>query len=517
LKTTTAIVGTLGSVALLVGLPAPAFGQVTGSEQIPGSPDSGENGSNSDSNTVEFVDLSGDGSAVIGFHNKLVNNKPVSEAWLFTPTGATKLAAPTGYLHYVGYDISDNASVIVGEAKPTARKHFAGMVCVKWLNGTPTILAQPTGAGNYKAVAVSGDGNVIGGLASISGFNIPILCTGTAAPEQLLQVGTTSPVQNGVTFNAEITGISRDGSVIAAIGGRGQQWGANGTIVGPNVQALRWTRATGFVELGALASHSAAGASSLANDISADGGTIVGSSQQGGVMGNDLYKDDNLIAIKWTEAGGMVALPKLTNQLASVATGVNADGSVIVGEAIVPGQTIGTFVVNESHAVRWTSRNAQTVAAWLSANGVADGTNQYQEALGVSDDGNVVAGYGIINGHRQGYIARVAGATPTPTPTPAPTPTPTPTPTPAPTPAPTPTPSPTPGPVTVNTPVPAPFAIVVPSVTGDNLLPGGPGSGNIRYNSISEDGRAIGTSDGFIITGSVATKFLCPTVFQPIR
>jgi hypothetical protein len=126
------------------------------------------------------------------------------------------------------------------------------MVGVKWLNGTPTILAQPTGAGNYKAVAVSGDGNMIGGLASISGFNIPILWTGTAAPEQLLQVGTTSPVQNGVTFNAEITGISRDGSVIAAIGGRGQQWGANGTIVGPNVQALRWTRATGFVELGFL-------------------------------------------------------------------------------------------------------------------------------------------------------------------------------------------------------------------------------------------------------------------------
>lgn len=54
---------------------------------------------------------------------------------------------------------------------------------------------------------------MIGGLGSISGFNIPILWTGTAAPEQLLQVGTTSPVQNGVTFNADITGISRDGSV----------------------------------------------------------------------------------------------------------------------------------------------------------------------------------------------------------------------------------------------------------------------------------------------------------------
>ena len=107
LKTTTAIVGTLGSVALLAGLPAPAFGQVIGSEQIPGSPDSAENGSNGDSNTVEFVDISGDGTTVIGFHNKLVNNLPVSEAWVFTPTGATVLTAPTGYLHFTPAGISE--------------------------------------------------------------------------------------------------------------------------------------------------------------------------------------------------------------------------------------------------------------------------------------------------------------------------------------------------------------------------------------------------------------------------
>jgi len=105
LKTTTTLVGTLGPLALLAAMPAPAFGQVTGSEQIPGSPDGAENGSNSDSNSVEFVDISGDGTSVIGFHNKVVNNLPISEAWVFTPTGATQLAAPVGYLHYVGYGI----------------------------------------------------------------------------------------------------------------------------------------------------------------------------------------------------------------------------------------------------------------------------------------------------------------------------------------------------------------------------------------------------------------------------
>lgn len=392
LKTTTALVGTLGPLALLAAMTAPAFGQVTGSEQIPSSPDGAEKGSNSDSNSVEFVDISGDGTSIIGFHNKVVNNLSISEAWVFTPTGARQLAALVGYLHYVGYGISDDASVVVGEAKPAARTNFSGMVGAKWLNGTPTILTQPTGAGNYKAVAVSGDGNVIGGQALISSFNIPVLRTGTAAPEQLLQAGTTSPVQNGVTFFADITGISRDGSVIAASGGRGQQY-AGTTPVGPNVQALRWTRATGFVELGVLASHSAALASSWSNDISADGGTIVGWSQQGGVTGNDLYKNDNLIAIKWTEASGMVALDKLTDQVASYAYGVNADGSVIVGEALVP-KAVAGFTINEGNAVRWSGGNAQTVAAWLAANGVNNGTNQYQKALGVSDDGNVVVATG---------------------------------------------------------------------------------------------------------------------------
>lgn len=154
LKTTTALIGAMAAAML----PISAFAQVTGSEQIPGSPDGAENGANSDGTSVEFVDISGDGTSVIGFHNKVVSNKSVSEAWIFTPTGATKLAAPTGYLHYVGYGISDNASVIVGEARPTSSFDFTGMVGVKRLNGTPTILAQPTGAGNYKAVVVSGDG-----------------------------------------------------------------------------------------------------------------------------------------------------------------------------------------------------------------------------------------------------------------------------------------------------------------------------------------------------------------------
>ncbi|UXC92134.1 hypothetical protein EGM87_06595 [Sphingobium sp. RSMS] len=88
--------------------------------------------------------------------------------------------------------------------------------------------------------------------------------------------------------------------------------------------------------------------------------------------------------------------PKLTNQVSSVANGVNADGSVIVGEALVPGQPIGTFVINESHAVRWTGANAQTVAAWLAANGVAI------SSAGSRNEGVETQGIVIIGGGQMG-------------------------------------------------------------------------------------------------------------------
>ena len=58
LKTTTMVAGTLGTAAMLAAMPAPAFGQVTGSEQIPGSPDAAENGSPNDATSVKFIDIS---------------------------------------------------------------------------------------------------------------------------------------------------------------------------------------------------------------------------------------------------------------------------------------------------------------------------------------------------------------------------------------------------------------------------------------------------------------------------
>ena len=74
-----------------------------------------------------------------------------------------------------------------------------------------------------------------------------------------------------------------------------------------------------FIGLG----HLPNGDFSRANDISANGLVVVG------------Y--DKGYSFQWTETGGLVALPMYLNSINSVAQAVSGDGSVIVGQASLPG------------------------------------------------------------------------------------------------------------------------------------------------------------------------------------
>lgn len=85
----------------------------------------------------------------------------------------------------------------------------------------------------------------------------------------------------------------------------------------------------------------------------------------------------------------------------SWASGVNADGSVVVGSAFDGNAD------NTERAFRWTqATNMQSVEQWLTDNGVAVGAIHTASAVGVSADGNVVVGT-LDNGHA--YIARSTG------------------------------------------------------------------------------------------------------------
>ncbi|MCS7208619.1 MAG: hypothetical protein NZ874_03520 [Fimbriimonadales bacterium] len=161
-------------------------------------------------------------------------------------------------------------------------------------------------------------------------------------------------------------------------------------------QSIRW-----FPEINPTSNDSG----SLAWDVSADGQVIVGSirvsdgfrpfrwTRDGGyqlladISGGafSISADGRVVvgfvgspnrAFRWTETEGLQLLPTLGNGTHS-ARGVSADGSVIVGVGVLPGGGIT--------AVRWTAAGIESIAPG-------------GQAWGVSADGTVVAGGGFVGG-----------------------------------------------------------------------------------------------------------------------
>ena len=126
----------------------------------------------------------------------------------------------------------------------------------------------------------------------------------------------------GVGFLSEAFAVNYDGSVVV---------GENGA------SAFRWTAIGGAQNLGSMAGGSWASA----RGVSADGSVVVG-------VGSTRDEPSNPFspvysrAFRWTDSGGMQSIGALTASSNSQAFGVNADGSVIVGES-------------DNQAFRWTS------------------------------------------------------------------------------------------------------------------------------------------------------------------
>ena len=109
-------------------------------------------------------------------------------------------------------------------------------------------------------------------------------------------------------------------------------------------------------------------------------------------------------AFRWTAASGMVGLGFLPGGNSSLARGVNADGTVVVGQAIDASE--------RDQAFRWTAETrVQSVLTLLQA-AKADVNLfagwQLRSANRVSADGTVIVGDGVDPlGLRQGWIARL--------------------------------------------------------------------------------------------------------------
>lgn len=149
----------------------------------------------------------------------------------------------------------------------------------------------------------------------------------------------------GVTTGLAVD-VSKNGSVVAIDAGR----------------AIRWTRATGPIDLGTLPTGQGANATSM----SADGSVIVGNS--------------GTAPFRWTMATGMIPLVYPASASSAAAWDISGAGHITVGEIQNP-TTTGTV-----DAVRWIGTNEPQSLGSL-------GGGNISAAYAISTDGSTVVGY----------------------------------------------------------------------------------------------------------------------------
>lgn len=303
--------------------------------------------------------------------------------------------------------VSADGSVVVGGS------HSAdGYEAFYWSAGGGLVgLGDLTGGEIYSyARGVSGDGLVVvGESSSANGLEAFSWTTGGG----MVGLGDLA----GGEFSSGANGADSTGAVIvgygtSANGTEAYRWTAGGGMIGlgdlagggfassayrtdvsgsvvigfgttdDGLEAFRWTQADGMVGLGSLGG---AGYESLARGVSADGGTIVGWSET----------TSGIEAFRWTSGAGMEGLGELPGGgFFSLAHDASADGSVIVGYS---------HSDTGYEAVRWLVDPAdgpglQTIEHLLGSDGVDLGNWHLLEATAVSDDGTIIAGYGVNPG-----------------------------------------------------------------------------------------------------------------------
>ena len=187
-------------------------------------------------------------------------------------------------------------------------------------------LASLSGLFHTKATGVSGDGSLIVGTVSNDFFFSPIARDGFIHDRVGVTLTVINPRGDGVAgFGSrpftEMTGISADGSTSIGVS---YSIGSS-----PTTDGLAFRRASNgtITSLGNLG-----GAWSIPNAISANGAVIVGQSANGSSEEAFVYQN-----------GTMTGLGFLSGGSTSNATGVSADGSVIVGYGDVTGGAIHAF------------------------------------------------------------------------------------------------------------------------------------------------------------------------------
>ena len=220
------------------------------------------------------------------------------------------------------------------------------------------------GLGSFYATGVSGDGSAVVGYGpNASGNTEAVELSGASLKGQgssgtLTGLGfLNGPSGSGSNGTSQAFGTNYDGSVV--VGMSYYTFNGNPTYA---YQAFRWSGGTmtGLPFLSGLS-----GVESVANAVSSNGSVVVGWSQS---SNGAITPGDRIEAFRWS-GGTTTGLGYLPGYIRTVATGTNADGSVVVG----------TSFGNTAQAFRW-SGGTMTGLGFLPGGAIAKQPQQMRVA-----------------------------------------------------------------------------------------------------------------------------------------
>ena len=324
----------------------------------------GQNGPVTDYNGMTFAGSS-----------ELMSNLNAQQATRWTaPNTPAGLGFLPGANSSTARSISGDGLTVVGDSSNTSNS-VGTVQAFRWTMATGMVQLQPlAGTSNAQAFATNSDGSITVGQ-TFSGLG----------PNQAVR-WTTPLTPAGLGFlpggnRSFALGVDGSGNVVAG--------GATYSGGGTNFQAFMWTPGGGIAGLGFLPGSN----SSAATAVSANGSIIIGTSQQ--------TNSTNIMGFRWTSSTGMVSIGAATIAGNNVVNplAVNADGSTIVG--VTSNTNLG-----HADAFRWnTPTGMQSIQGILAADGQNPQGWTLQAAHGVSADGTVITGSGILPGG--GWVARI--------------------------------------------------------------------------------------------------------------
>lgn len=195
--------------------------------------------------------------------------------------------------------------------------------------------------------------------------SILLLLHQPAAAQTLTILPNLPPIPGGSSSGNQAIAISADGNTVVGASETSMDSGGD-----PGYEAFRWNRNSGLQSLG-FASQSP---KSLAKGVSADGSTIVGDSynQEGWNQG-----------FRWTATTGMVTLGIPSGSVETRVSGISANGQFTFGSTLAPGD--GGLLY--SQAMRWTEATGFENLGYLS------GWGRESTITGSSEGGDVLVGF----------------------------------------------------------------------------------------------------------------------------